>query len=137
MIMWYRLIQIKEWFGEMKERYQLVRDFNGASKMAFITGEALTLLEARITKGDSSFRHEFSKFMGGGFRIKALKGTVLSKEEMRELGNIVLDNGELVRRLISLGWDTLEVHDTLGDFGLKWALKKYAKIGGVLPSANN
>jgi hypothetical protein len=123
---------IKEWFGEMSDRYKLVRDFNRESKLAFIAGEVPTLLEVRITKGDSAYRHEFSKFLGGGFRIKALTGAPLSKEEMKELGNIVLDNEELVRRLISLGWDTLEVHDSQGLYGLKWALKKYANIGGIL-----
>ncbi len=135
--MWYKLIQIKEWFGEMTERYKLVKDFNQASKMAFITGNTPTLLEAKITRGDSKYRHEFSKFMGGGFRIKALRGSALSKEEMKELGNIVLDNEELVRHLISLGWDTLEIHDTLGSFGLKYPLKQYANIGGILNANNN
>jgi hypothetical protein len=51
---------------------------------------------------------------------------------MAELGAIVLANEVLVRRLISLGWDTLEVHDSQGSFGLKWALKKFANIGGIL-----
>jgi hypothetical protein len=130
--MWYRLILIREWFGDMADRYKLVRNFNQESKMAFIARDVPTLLEARITKGESAYRHEFSKFLGGGFRIKALTGKPLSKQEMQELGSIVLDNEELVRRLISLGWDTLEVHDSHGMLGLKWALKKYANIGGIL-----
>jgi hypothetical protein len=130
--MWYKLIQIRLWFGEMKERYSLVRDFNSRSREAFIAGELPMLLEARITKGDSAYRHEFSKFLGGGFRIKALAGTPLNREEMKELGNIVLADEVLVRKLISLGWDTLEIHDTQSSFGLKWELKRYAKIGGIL-----
>jgi hypothetical protein len=126
------LIRIREWFGEMSERYKLVRDFNKESKNAFIGGIAPTLLEARITGGDSAYRHAFSKFMGGGFRIKALTGYSLAKSEMNELGMIILDNEELVRRLISLGWDTLEIHDSIGFNGLKWSLKEYANIGGLL-----
>jgi hypothetical protein len=135
-IMWYKIIQIKEWFGEMLERQKLIYDFNKESKNAFIAGYAPTLLEARITRGDSDFRHAFSKFMSGGFRIKALSGNPLNRVEMQELGKIILDDDELVRKLISLGWDTLEVHDSKGFNGLKWALKNYAKIGGILNSNN-
>jgi hypothetical protein len=130
--MWHRIIQIVDWFGEMSERYGLIRDFNVAAKNAFISGIAPTLLEAKITRGDSNYRHQFSKFLGGGFRIKALSGTPLKRDEMVEIGRVVLDNKELVRKLISLGWDTLEVHDSSGYNGLKWCLKEHANIGGFL-----
>ena len=130
--MWYKFIQFRDWFGEMSERYKLIRDFNTASKTAFISGIAPTLLEARITKGDSSYRHQFSKFLGGGFRIKALTGRAFKRSELVELGRVILDDDALVRRLIALGWDTLEVHDSAGCNGLKWSLAEYAKIGGYL-----
>jgi len=130
--MWYKIIEIVDWFGEMSERYKLIRDFNKAGKNAFIAGIAPTLLEAKITKGDSNYRHQFSKFLGGGYRIKALSGRPLKKEEMIEIGKIILDNKELVRKLIALGWDTLEVHDNSGFNGCKWPLKDFANIGGYL-----
>lgn len=60
--MWYR---IAEWFSDVRERYNLIRDFNKSAKNSFIGGQAPTLLEARITMGSSEFRHAFSKFMGG------------------------------------------------------------------------
>jgi len=130
--MWYKIIEIIDWFGEMTERYKLIRDFNKAGKNAFIAGIAPTLLEAKITNGDSSYRHQFSKFLGGGYRIKALSGRPLNREEMIEIGKIILENKELVRKLIALGWDTLEVHDNSGFNGCKWPLKDYANIGGYL-----
>ena len=108
--MWNKIMVVAEWFGEMAERYKMVRDFNKAAKYSFIAGNAPTLLEAKITKGDSNYRHEFSKWMGGGFRIKALAGRTMNNIELREIGSVVLDNEELVRKLISLGWDTLEIH---------------------------
>lgn len=123
---------IKEWFGEMSERYKLVRDFNKAAKYAFISGAAPTLLEAKITGGDSAFKHEFSKWLGSGFRIKAMSGKPLHNIELKEIGSVVLDNEELIRKLITLGWDTLEVHSNQGFNGLKWPLKDYAKLGGFL-----
>jgi hypothetical protein len=134
--MWYKIIQIADWFGEMTERYRLVRDFNKAAKYSFISGQAPTLLETKITRGEYAYRHAFSKFMGGGFRIKALSGRPLERSELIELGRVVLDNEELVRKLISLGWDTLEVHANQGYNGAKWALKDFANIGGVLNASN-
>lgn len=130
--MWYKIIVIADWFGDMAERYKLVRDFNRAAKNSFISSQSPTLLECKITWGESSYRHAFSKFMGGGFRIKALSGRPLTKSELIEIGKVVLDNEELVRKLISLGWDTLEVHANEGYNGVKWALKDHAKIGGFL-----
>lgn len=128
---WYRMI---DWFSEAKERINVVRDFNRAAKYSFLSGEAQTLLQARITRGSSAYRHEFSKFMQGGFRIKALSGRPLHRHELISIGIIVIDNEMLVRKLISLGWDTLEVHDSQGYDGCKWELKKHAKIGGYLNS---
>lgn len=130
--MWHQIIRIADWFGDLKERYRLIRTFNKAAKEAFINGEAPTLLEARITSGDSEYRHDFSKWMAGGFRIKALSGVPLSKPELIEIGRVVLDNEELTRKLIALGWDTLEVHANKGFTGAKWALRKYANMGGYL-----
>ena len=129
--MWHKIMVVADWFGEMTERYRLVRDFNKAAKNAFINGVAPTLLEAKITRGDSAYKHAFSKWMGGGFRIKALTGRQLKQNELIEIGKVVLENEELTRKLISLGWDTLEVHANEGYNGVKWALKDYANIGGV------
>ena len=123
---------IADWFGEMAERYKLVRDFNRAAKNSFISGIAPTLLEVKITRGDSEYKHAFSKWMSSGFWIKALSGRPLQKSELIEIGKVVLDNEELTRKLISLGWDTLEVHANEGYNGAKWALKDYANIGGFI-----
>ena len=123
---------IADWFGEMSERYKLIRDFNRAGKNAYIAGKAPTLLDAKITIGESAYTHAFSKFLGGGFRIKALSGRALSKSELIEVGRVVLDNDELVRKLISLGWDTLEVHDNAGYNGCKWKLMDFSNLGGLL-----
>ena len=130
--MWYKIIEITEWFGTMTERYRLVKDFNRAAKYSFISGSAPALLESKITRGDSLFRHAFSKWMGGGFRIKALTGRALEKSEIIEISRVVLDNEELIRKMIALGWDTLEIHSNKGFLGLKWELQKFANMGGYL-----
>jgi len=130
--MWGSVDFIVNWFNDFSERRRLVRSFNRSAKQAFISGVAPTLLETKISNGDSAFRHNFSKFLGGGFRIKALSGIALNRQEMKQIGAVVLNNQELVRKLISLGFDTLEVHDNAGYNGLKWELYKYGGIGGIL-----
>jgi len=130
--MWYRIMVIREWFGEMSQRWSLIRDFNNTAKKYFITGNAPTLLEAKITIGDSNYRHAFSKWLGGGFRIKAMTGRPLNESELIEIGRVVLDNEELTRQLVALGWDTLEVHANTGNKGVKWALKDFVNMGGYI-----
>ena len=130
--MWHKIIEVADWFGELGERFKIIRDFNRAAKDSFIGGFAPTLLQAKSTRGESKYRHAFSKFMAGGFRIKALSGQPLPKSDLIEIAKVVLDNEELVRKLISLGWDTLEVHDNKGFVGIKFPLKEYANIGGFI-----
>lgn len=124
-MIWHR---IADWFSDLSERERLRRSFNKAAKEAFVFGVAPTLLEASISWGDSNYKHAFSKLYSG-FRIKALSGRPLDKTELIEIGKSILENQELIRRLIALGWDTLEVQDIKGFYGVKWALKDFANIG--------
>jgi hypothetical protein len=126
--MWNKIILIADWYRKVVERNQVVHDFNKSYKNSFITGSAPTLLEARITRGERAFLHTFSENSGGGFRIKALSDRQLAQSELIEISKIVLENEEFVRKLIALGWDTLEIQDNKGLNGLKWQLKKYANI---------
>lgn len=127
--MWYKIL---EWFSDRKERRELLRDFNKSARNAFIAGDAPTLLEASISVGDSSFRHNFSKFLAGGFKIKALSGKNLNRSELEQIAKTILANEELVRKLVALGWDTLELHASLGYIGVKYALKDHLKLGGYI-----
>lgn len=130
--MWHKIIDVYDWFGEVTERIKVVRNFNKAAKYSFVSGQSPTLLQVKTTRGDSAYRHAFSKWLGGGFRVKALSGKALPKNALVEIARVVLDNEELVRKLIALGWDTLEVHDDKGVVGVKFPLKEYAHIGGFL-----
>lgn len=126
--MWDR---IQEWFGEISERSRMVKDFNQSAKGAFIAGAAPTLFKAKVTLGDSSYRHAFTK-MYSGFRITALGGKVFSKYECADLARVILDNEELVRKLLALGFDTLEVHSNGGGGAYQWNLSDFANLGGYL-----
>ena len=123
---WNRVV---EWFKDRSERGRLVRSFNETAREAFVSGQAPTALKASISRGLPAYRHEFSAWMNTGFRIQALAGRELTKAEIVFIGEVVLANETLVRRLVVLEWDTLEVHGDHGRYGCRWCLADYANIG--------
>lgn len=134
MAFWNRIIN---WFRDAYERDKLVRNFNNAASKAFNCGEIPTLLQASITKGEPAWKHGFSKMIYSGFRIKTDAGRALTKEEILEIGKVVLNNQNLARQLYVLGWDTLEVVDMSTSKGCKWALKDFVKLGLMIDFGNN
>lgn len=122
---WYK---ITSWFEDCGERAKLIKSFNDKAKESFVSGETPTVLKASSSKGLSQNKHAFSSWFNTGFRIQALSGKALTKKEMELIGNVILSDKTLVRRLIVLGWDTLEVHDNASRFGCRWCLTDYANI---------
>lgn len=120
--------KIIEWFTDRQERSSLIRSFNASAKESFVKGLAPTLLRASISKGNSAYKHQFSNWLYSGFRIQAFTGRTLTKSELINIGDAVLNDEVLVRRMVVLGWDTLEVHGDLGSFGCRWQLKDYLQL---------
>jgi len=116
------------WFRDRSERAKLIRSFNDSAKNAFIGGQAPTLLNANISKGERAYRHQFSSWLNTGFRIQAFSGRQLAKDEIKQIGEVILNDNVLIRRLIVLGWDTLEIHGDKGAYGLRWQLKDYISL---------
>ncbi|MFZ9956970.1 MAG: hypothetical protein ACO3E1_12740 [Flavobacteriales bacterium] len=125
---------ILAWFRDRSERAKLVRSFNESARSAFVDGIAPTLLKASISKGESAYKHQFSNWLNTGFRIQAFTGRVLSKDELIHIGKVILDDSVLVRRLIVLGWDTLEIHGDAGQYGCRWQLKDYIPLPKFNPN---
>jgi hypothetical protein len=123
---------ILDWFRDRSERGKLVRSFNESARNSFVNGVAPTLLKAKISKGESSYRHQFSNWFNTGYRIQAFTGRTLSKEEIEHIGKVILSDDVLARKLVVLGWDTLEIHGDTGAYGCRWQLKDYIQ----LPSFN-
>jgi hypothetical protein len=117
--------KIRNWFTDLRDRNRFLTEWNRSAKDAYVTGVIPTLMEARTTVGSLEYRHEFSKWMAGGFRVKVLSGKPMTKDELLEIGEFIIGDDVMVRKLVSNGWDTLELYDTAGTIGLKWQLKKY------------
>lgn len=116
------------WFKDRSERAKLIRSFNESARNAFVAGIAPTLLKASISRGDRSYRHQFSNWLNSGFRIQAFTGRALSKDEIIAIGNVILADDILIRKLVVLGWDTLEIHGDKGSYGCKWQLKDFISL---------
>jgi len=124
--LWNRII---EWFEDRQSRAALIRGFNRSAKEAFVHGEVPVLMEASVSRGDPSYRHMYSKMLDSGFRIKAYAGRQLSKQDIMAIGATILANDTLVRRMVVLGWDTLQVHCDVGNYGCQWRLYEMIMIG--------
>lgn len=119
---------ILEWFRDRSERAKLVRSFNDAARDAYISGTAPTLLKASVSKGERAFHHQFSDWLNTGFRIHAFRGVQLPKNELIQIGNVIMSDGVLTRKLVVLGFDTLEVCGDVGQYGCRWQIKDYLQI---------
>lgn len=128
---------IVKWFNDRSDRNRFIQDFNRNARDAFIYGGVPVLLKASISKGASEYRTEFSSWINSGFRIQALSGRALSKDEMILIGQVILTDIFWVRKLVSLGWDTLEVHDDTGTYGCRWKLIEYARMGDIFLNEYN
>jgi hypothetical protein len=119
---------ILDWFRDRSERSKLVRSFNESARNSFVGGVAPTLLKAKNSKGESSYKHQFSNWLNTGYRIQAFTGRQLSKDELMHIGKVILNDEILVRKLVVLGWDTLEIHGDEGTYGCRWQLKDYIPL---------
>lgn len=119
--------KIREWFRSQSERNQLITDFNENSRHAFISGQVPTYLRAKTSRGDKSYRHQYTQFFSG-FRITVMGGSALSRTELSEVGKVILSNEQLVRGLVVNGFDTLEVHGENDSMGMKWRLQDFLML---------
>lgn len=116
---------IVNWFKDRSERNRLINSFNQSAREAYVENDVPALLTASISRGDPAYRHDFSRWLYSGFRIKVFCGRQLSRNELTYIGNSILTDEMLVRKLIVLGWDTLEIHGSTGSYGCKWRLTDY------------
>lgn len=119
---------IISWFRDRNERSKLIRSFNEAARYSFIQGVVPTLLKACISRGERMYKHQFSDWLNSGFRIQAFKGRELSRRELAYIGAAILADSVLVRKLVVLGFDTLEVIGDVGSYGCRWQLKDYLQL---------
>lgn len=113
------------WFQNISERDKLIRQFNNAARNAFICGDVPTLIKSKKSKGYKGYKHSYSNWLCSGFRVEAFAGVELSKAEIIAIGEVILNDATLVRKLVVLGFDTIEMHGDKGYYGCRWQLKDH------------
>ena len=104
-----------------------------ASEKAFHKYEYLAQKYASKIYSYEELSFEFEDLLQE-FRIKIFTGRLLTKDEMIFIGNTILSNEQLVRRLVVLGWDTLEIHGENATYGCKWKLADHIEPINLLNS---
>lgn len=120
---------IRGWFSDWSDRSRLIREFNDAGKSAFISRRVPTYLQAKISSGDSSYKHQHSHWLNSGFRISVYNGMNLNRDQLLNVAHAILQDQSLIRKMVVLGFDTLEVHGQHDTYGLKFKLSDNLLIG--------
>lgn len=122
---WNRIIA---WFSELSEKQRCVNDFNRAAKEAFICGNVPVYMKADISRGNRAYRHNMSSFLFSGFRIRTVSGRFLTRDEIESVGATISSNSTLMRKLVTLGFDTLEIYSPEGSLVKDWRLMGIMQI---------
>ncbi len=125
--MWWN--RIVNWFRSLNEKDACIYDFNRAAQQAFVSGVAPVYMRAEKSRGNSAYKHSMSSWLYSGFRINTLSGRYLTNEEIRECGMVIATNQELMRKLATLGFDTLEICDAQGKVVRDWRITAIMQIG--------
>lgn len=63
-----------------------------------------------------------------GFRIRTVSGRFLTREEIEAVGATISSNATLMRKLVTLGFDTLEIYSPEGSLVKDWRLMGIMQI---------
>jgi hypothetical protein len=114
------------WFVDIKERKALLRSFNYSARNAYTFGHVPVLLKASVSLGRRENKTNYS-WLRSGIRIKtSIPGYLMGKQESTIIAMIILSDQVLVRQLVALGFDTLEVGSDSGVGYYSWPLIRFA-----------
>jgi len=104
-MIWNRIL---DWFSEKSEKTKLVKEFNRKAADAWDSGDFPVFLKAKVSYGNSDYKHSNSDFFSG-FKIKVVSMNEVDNDVCRLIGMVIYSDQNLVRKLIRCGFDTLEV----------------------------
>ncbi len=117
------------------ERRRFVNEFNLNAKYFFQSLSVDTLLEAKMSSGnsDNSYRHELSApTIVSGLTIEATAGAQITVDDIVMIGRIILSDQVLVRKMFVLHWDTLIVKDSRTGKFVDWRIRDFISFGGLI-----
>ena len=118
---------ITTWFKNIKDRTDVINEFNKAAQNSYVDGKVPYQLKSSKSRGEEIFKHSTSDWRNSGFRISIMTDQLVTEMELNRIGLSVLADSKLVRFLITLGWDTLEVVNKKYKIGVHWELTRWAQ----------
>lgn len=112
------------------ERSDVINEFNKFSKQAFLSRQSTRFIVAKTTRGDSNFKHSMSHTFFSGFRLTIKNDEGLTNSEVENISKVILTNKTLLRQLMALGFDTLEIYGTNCGIYKQWDISKYSDLKG-------
>lgn len=124
--MWWN--RIVDWFSSLSERQRCINDFNKAAQEAFINNIAPVYMKAEKSRGNREYKHAMSDWLFSGFSIRTLSGRALSFQEVQNCGLAIISNQALMRKLATLGFDTLEIYNPNGYKVKDWKISEIMQL---------
>lgn len=110
-------------------RKDVINFFNLFFEEAFNSGKIDRLCKLSSTKGNKFFKTNLSSFsFRSGLEIKILNDHNLKESDVHTICNIVLGNPYFVRKLISLGYDTLKIIADTKKISLSLELQNFTTL---------
>lgn len=115
---------ITQWFSDLNSRSKMLKSFNNAAKAAYVAGVTHFVFKATISRGYSGFKHQFSNALFSGLRILIYNDGKTTRDDIAVIGMAILSNQSLVRHLMLLGWDTLEIVVENSPMQFRWPINE-------------
>ena len=107
-------------------RSEIMAILNNAYEMAYINGITNRICKFSTVSGNSDFKNISSSFnFRSGIEMKILNGCDLQPEEIFLLSSVIIDNPQIVRTLITLGFDTFRIKNSYSNEFIDLNLTEY------------
>lgn len=116
---------LKDWVRNGWERNQVINSFNTSAKHAYYSRQAMYLAKARTTFGNSEFKHSLSR-MRSGFTVKIYGAYDMNKSQASDIADAILNNGPMIRQLMAIGYDTIEIETE--NYRFQWDAQTYNNL---------
>jgi hypothetical protein len=112
-----------------QNRSQLIKLFNSVFEEAFNSGYINRLCKVKSCSGNKNFKSKFSSFkFRSGLEINILNDNDLLNQDIYLISGIIIGNPYFVRKLISIGFDTLRMTASSINLSLDIELNRHAQI---------
>ena len=110
------------------QKMQIISQLNKSFEEQYLNGETNRLVKASITIGEQGFKHSMSvNYFRSGFLLIIQNDEYLKESEANEVAKYILMNQSFIKKLMSLGFDTLMVRGQSTD-SIKFKMSDFANL---------